>query len=590
MPLHTASTASSALTPADALRAGTRLEDYEIDGVIARSAVAMVYRALDRRNDQLVAIKEFLPTGMAMRSADGRVVAREAFHEQSLRHGRQVFLEQARALEKLEHASLMPVLRVMQCHGTVYRAMPYCLAPTLLEYRQKMAAAPAQRLLLSWLEGLMGALALFHDQGLRHGAVSPGNILMLPDHRAVLLDSDAVHAAMLSERTRSMIASLAPCFAPQEQCEPAPDRPLGPWTDLYALAATLRFCISGELPGTFAQRPGAAPARPGAPAHGNAIAPAGVDAAPWRAWLDACLAEAGKNRPQNLAQLKKLLQAGGQPPPAASAKAGPARGLSTALIGSSAAAASGVERAFPKAAPPKAQALRDVPSPLQPPLPGAMSSPATPVAEGTDPADRATSQPQTAGPCGALPSAESTKATSGGARKSEQWRFRMAGMAALLMLAAIAAVMLAPLNEKSGPEPAASTTLKAAAQAQAPVAQHAAATRIVPIAAPRDAVARVELPSVGKTDAPAHTAADQPAPPSPATGEPASNEEKAKPIAPTAAGKPVASNSAARAATPRMACAGRQRYALLQCMNQQCAKRTWSKHEQCVRLRKENKL
>jgi hypothetical protein len=44
------------------------------------------------------------------------------------------------------------------------------------------------------------------------------------------------------------------------------------------------------------------------------------------------------------------------------------------------------------------------------------------------------------------------------------------------------------------------------------------------------------------------------------------------------------------AATPREACAGRERYALLQCMETQCAKKAWTKHQQCVRLRKERKL
>jgi serine/threonine protein kinase len=255
MTLQTALSANSALIPADALRTGTRLEDYEIDCVVARSAMAMVYRAQDRRSKQAVAIKEFLPTGLAMRGDDGQVVARESSHEHNFQRGREVFLEEAKALATYDHACLMRVLSVLECHGTVYKVMPYCPGSTLLEHRQRMPAAPTQRLLRTWLEGLLGALALWHEAGRVHGAVSPGNILMLSDDRPVLLDSDAVHAAILSDSTRSMIAALEPCFSPQEQCEPAPARPLGPWTDLYALAATLRFCVSGQLPGTFAQRP-----------------------------------------------------------------------------------------------------------------------------------------------------------------------------------------------------------------------------------------------------------------------------------------------------------------------------------------------
>jgi serine/threonine protein kinase len=209
MTLQTALPASTALIPADALRAGTRLEDYEIDCVISRSAVAMLYRAQHRTSKRAVAIKEFLPTGLAMRVDDGQVVVRETTHEQNFQRGRQVFLDEAKALASCEHACLMPVLRVLECNRTVYKVMPYCPGPTLLEHRQSVSTAPTERLLRTWIDGLLGALATLHDKGQVHGAVSPGNILMLADSRPALLDSDAVYAAILSDRTRSMIAALA---------------------------------------------------------------------------------------------------------------------------------------------------------------------------------------------------------------------------------------------------------------------------------------------------------------------------------------------------------------------------------------------
>ena len=213
MMLQAALPANAALIPADALRAGTRLDHYEIDCVVARSAVAMVYRAQDRTANRAVAIKEFLPTGLAMRGCDGQVVAREAIQEQNFQHGRQFFLDEMKALAKCEHACLMPVLRVMECHGTVYKVVPYCPGPTLLEHRQNMLTAPTDRLLRNWLEGLLGALAELPERGTVHAAVSPGNILSLPDGRSLPLDSDAVYAAILSDRTRSMIAVLEPSFA-----------------------------------------------------------------------------------------------------------------------------------------------------------------------------------------------------------------------------------------------------------------------------------------------------------------------------------------------------------------------------------------
>ena len=66
--------------------------------------------------------------------------------------------------------------------------------------------------------------------------------------------------------------------------------------------------------------------------------------------------------------------------------------------------------------------------------------------------------------------------------------------------------------------------------------------------------------------------------------------ENSKAVAPAATAKPARADASARASSPRQACAGKERYALLQCMNEQCAKSTWTKHEQCVRLRRERKL
>ena len=591
MPLRTAFTTNAALIPADALRGGTRLEDYEIDCVIARSAVSMVYRARDRRDDQLVAIKEFLPIGLALRGAEGQVAARETLHEPTFQRGRQIFLEQARALEACDHASLMRVLRVMECHDTVYKVMPYCQAPTLLDFRQQMAAAPTERVLRSWLDGLMGALAQFHDQGQLHGAVSPGNILMLPGDRPVLLDSDAVHAAILSEHTRSMIASLEPCFAPQEQCDPAPDRPLGPWTDLYALAATLRFSASGQLPGAFAQRAPGGPVGSGARRHGSATEPAGADAPAWLASLDACLADAGKDRPQSLAQLKTRLQAGREPSPAA--KAGPARLLSTPLVGSPAMAALGAEKGSAPPSLPTHRAARDAaPVPLQQPLPLVMPSLTATVAEGDDPVDRAAAQPDTHKSFSDPTPAEAVQPATSGARDSARSRSRwhMAAIATVLVLAVIALLSIPRWKEAPRPGPDAPATPTAGPSPSSPL-QRAATTGTVPATAPREAVAPVALPPSGKPVAPAGALAVHPAAPSPTPSKPAAKAEKGAPVAPKkATNPPVAPSALSRASSPRQACAGRERYALLQCMNEQCAKSVWTKHEQCVRLRRDKKL
>lgn len=292
--------------PERALPAGTRLDDYEIESVLAQSSVAVVYRAYDRVLKLHVAIKEYLPSGLVLRSAETQVVLRESAYARIFELGRQAFINEARILAQCEHASLLRILRILQHHGTVYRVMRCCPGPTLREYCGTMAGTPGEIALRAWLDSLLGALAELHNLGWVHAAVSPGNILMLPGDRPVLLDSDAVRAALISDRTRSMMVALEPCFAPIEQREPALGRPIGPWTDLYSLAATLHSCISGHLPAT-----------PAAVAASQSFEPLGTlwprlhaDKPIPRTWLralDACLAESAQDRPQSVAQLRSLL-------------------------------------------------------------------------------------------------------------------------------------------------------------------------------------------------------------------------------------------------------------------------------------------
>jgi serine/threonine protein kinase len=600
MTLQAALPANAALIPADALHAGTRLDNYEIDCVIARSAVAMVYRAQDRTSKQAVAIKEFLPTGLAMRGDDGQVVARDAAQEQTFDRGRRVFLEEAQALAKREHDCLMPVLRVLESHGTVYKVMPYCPGPTLLEHRQSMPAAPTDRMLRSWLEGLLGALAKLHDKGKVHGAVTPGNILMLASDRPLLLDSDAVYAAILSDRTRSMIAALEPCFAPQEQCEPAPERPLGPWTDLYGLAATMRFCVTGQLPGAFAQRSRGAWLESAQRPRARSDEPEGSDVPQWLKTLDACLADTAKDRPRSLAQLRRLLANASPTSPAAmeSAAAGLAPMLSSPVPKSDA----GADRPAQFSPEPARQGtvpdVQGTTPVVQPAAPGAAQLSLPPVLDGAagtahanqPDVDIATQPPEASRLPDAVPSISAGPATTAGAKTTVRSRRHLAWTVGLLAVAAIAAGTALMFNGQSRPG-SSETKTSGPVQPTAPsIAQVRPVLEPVP-ASPGQPVARADASSVTGPDVPSATQVPRVAAPKPPLSRPASAKEPRKPVAAKEQSQPP-SVAKARAGdlSPRQACAGKERYALLRCMETQCAKKAWTKHEQCVRLRKDRRL
>ena len=296
------------LSPVDGLPAGHRLQNVEIECVLARSSGAVVYRGLDLVRTSPVVIKEFLPTGLVRRGAEHGIMLCEGADASVFERARQAFVAEGHLLQRCRHPSLMRVLQVLEQNGTAYRVMPHCPGPSLLEFRRNMAEAPTEKLLRNWLEDLLGALAELHAAGRVHGAVAPRNILVLPGDRLLLLDSNAVSTTLVSDQTRSMIAALPPCVAPREQTEPGLNRLVGPWTDLYSLAATLHFCMTGDVCGTtdrgkwprLPKSLSASAPRTTSPHASHSVGPA------WLAALSTCLAENPEDRPQSVSQLRRL--------------------------------------------------------------------------------------------------------------------------------------------------------------------------------------------------------------------------------------------------------------------------------------------
>lgn len=288
------------------LPTGTRIDDYEIEQTLREGGVAIVYRAFDHALGMQVAVEEYMPEAMALRSVDGRVVLRTRAQGRAFDAGRQAFIGEAQTLARCEHPALLRIDRVLQRNGTVYRTMRLPGGPTLLEYRRALAGSPDAATLQRWLEELLGALAALHADGCVHSALAPGRIVVRDGARLLLLDFDAVRATLISERTQEMMAALEPCFAAPELRRASPAQAIGPWTDLYALATTLRFAIDGELPPPATGLAAAHPAGLVSEAWRRA-APDGAGDLAWLRALDACLVEAPHDRPQSVAQLRRMI-------------------------------------------------------------------------------------------------------------------------------------------------------------------------------------------------------------------------------------------------------------------------------------------
>ncbi len=580
--------------PERALPPKTRLDEFEIEAVLAQSSFAVVYRAYDHVLKLHVAIKEYLPDALALRSAETQVVLRARTHADRFEKGLQAFVAEAQTLARCEHPALQRVSRLLLRHGTAYRVMRYRPGPTLLAHRRELGTTPDMASVRHWFDALLGALDTLHEEGGVHGAVAPGNILLLPDDQPLLLDFEAVRRVLISDRTQSMMAALEPCYEPIEQRAPTADSITGPWTDLYALAATLHFCISGQLPPL-----------PMADGQGQRFEPLTAvwqrlrqaqpglgDAPAWLRALDACLREDPQARPQSVSALRQLLGA------ADASAAKPQRAGPPPVV-----PVLEVERDAVNLPPLPAQA-RSHP-PLPPVMPPVMPLPAAPPPRSRpelraepvaapDPAHtkvladldktfafiaaQATeeAQPKAADAAGApvgesfaASEAQPEAAPEAGAgpkpiKPLTQQQLVLAGVAVLVMLVAMGAAVFWLLKD-SQPElfgGAPSATVQSAV---------APAGNATPV---DDATAK----ALQAAEAALSKSPPQAGPPPP---------KEAAPAAPTTA------TAAARRkgpATPREACGDRTRFALYQCLQTQCAKSTWSKHAQCVQFRKDQKL
>ena len=228
------------------LPAGDRLEEFEILGVIGEGGFGIVYLARDHLLHREVALKEYMPASFAERGDSRTVSVSSPRHEEAFEAGRRSFINEARLLAQFDHPALVRVHRFWEANGTAYMVMPFYRAPTLREVILSGGPRP-EAWLRAWLDPMLAALQVLHDQGIYHRDIAPDNVLMLDGERPVLLDFGAARQ-VIGDATQNLTVILKPGYAPIEQYAFGEGARQGPWTDLYALAAVARYCATGKAP------------------------------------------------------------------------------------------------------------------------------------------------------------------------------------------------------------------------------------------------------------------------------------------------------------------------------------------------------
>ena len=231
----------------NALASEAVLDGYVITGLIGQGGFGVVYLARDTQTNRSVAIKEYLPTTIAGRMADGTVAPRSTELMRAYATGLKSFLREANLLSELSHPALVEVHRAWEQNGTAYMAMAYYPGKTLRDVRLALPAAMTEAHVRALMMPVFEAVAELHAHRVIHRDISPDNILLLANGTTVLLDLGAARQ-VLGGMTQALTTILKPGFAPIEQYVEDGSMEQGRWTDVYGLGAVIYFLATGRPP------------------------------------------------------------------------------------------------------------------------------------------------------------------------------------------------------------------------------------------------------------------------------------------------------------------------------------------------------
>jgi serine/threonine protein kinase len=230
-----------------ALPSGTELVgDYRIERVLGAGGFGVTYLADEIALARLVTIKEYFPSDIAARAQGIEAAPRSKDCAGDYRWGLDRFIEEAQTLAKFNHTNIVRVYRYFRANNTGYMVLHWEEGQSLKGWLKSLGRAPRQKELDAIVAPLLDALELIHKSDFLHRDIAPDNIIIRKAGDPVLIDFGSARGEIASH-TKTVSALVKPGYSPYEQYAET-SRRQGPWTDIYALGATLYHAITGKRP------------------------------------------------------------------------------------------------------------------------------------------------------------------------------------------------------------------------------------------------------------------------------------------------------------------------------------------------------
>jgi tRNA A-37 threonylcarbamoyl transferase component Bud32 len=289
---------TSALTP------GTRIDQYAISDLLGRGGFGITYLVRDEALQRDFALKEYFPEGLVRREGTSVRFVSTPNSEDDYRWGLRKFYDEARLLAQFSHPNIVSVRRVFEANNSAYMLLDFVKGRTLEQWLQGLDSPPTQEELDLISVPLLSALELVHANRAWHLDISPDNIMIRSaDGAPILLDFGASRFELKQHSQLVSALVFKSGYSAPEQYISNAER-YGPWTDIYAFAATLYRALSGKRPREATARQLEDDLTPAALLGKGRYRPQFLQAVDW------ALKISPRARPQSIAEWRKSLLEG----------------------------------------------------------------------------------------------------------------------------------------------------------------------------------------------------------------------------------------------------------------------------------------